>query len=79
MKLQIISPDEMTLKDRCGFVFCGLASEIPQVLAELDERCPRCGGILTFRYSMGENRVETADAEYCGACGHYEDYEKEEK
>ena len=79
MHIDIIPPDERTLKARCGFVFCGLASEIPQVIAELDRRCPRCGGILTFRYFTTVEGEDIADAEYCGACGHYEDYGKEEK
>ena len=84
MKHQVIPENERTLKDRCGFVFSGLAGEIPEGLRILAERCPRCGGELKKHYSdevmdsgVAGSVETTADAEYCDNRGYAKRYSEE--
>ena len=83
MKLDIISENLRGLNEKVGLVFFGRAGELPDAIAEIESRCPKCGGELiyhTYENSIDEfGGVESiVEAEFCSNCGYYKKYYNED-
>ena len=77
MKLDIISENLRGLNEKVGLVFFGRAEELPDAIAEIESRCPKCGGELkqeVFKTAEGEDIPEV---EFCD-CGYFWRYADEE-